>query len=305
MIYTYKERQRLFQSLRCETALSYIAALTVLAMLIAHPLLLLALLAAGSLTALSAGIEREWRGYGKFSLLLILLIIAVNSLFVRAGSTVLIESPELPLAGSIRITLESLCYGVGMGLRLLAMLSAFCLLTYAVHPDRILQTFGGGRSRIMLTLCITLRLFPLIIEDFARIREAQRCRGVSLATGNMRQRIRKSLPVFNTVLLSSLERSFQLAEAISARGYGTEKRSCYRRELWRPRDYLVLGIALTGVAGGLILWAGGWAGYSYYPRLQPLGSRDLLMAASAGLLFALPAFLDWGWRNWPSLRSRI
>jgi energy-coupling factor transport system permease protein len=304
-MYAYKEHSKLFQNLCCEVSLSYIAAMVLLCLIFSHPLYLFSLFVALNMVILSAGIISEWLTYLKFSLMLIFLIILVNTLFVHAGATVLIHGPRIPIIGTIRITLEALCYGVGMGLRLLVMMGAFCLLTYAVHPDRVLKALGGGQSKIMLTLSISLRLFPLIAGDFVRITEAQRCRGVNFQARDPRVRIRKYVPVLNTVLLSSLERSFQLAESLQSRGYGTTRRTCYHEVLRRPRDYLVLMMVLLGLGYALILILSGSTGYSYYPRLQPVKGAEIIMAVGLGLFFMFPALLNWGWERCRFLKSKI
>ncbi len=301
----YKQQKKLFHSLRCEVALCYIASLILLSLLFSHPLFLLALFMALNMVILSAGIALEWLSYLKFSLLLIFLITLVNSLFVRAGATILFRGPHLPIIGTIRVTLESLCFSAGMGIRLLVILGAFCLFTYAVSPDKVLKILGGRGSKTMLALSLSLRLFPLLVDDFARITEAQRCRGVSFQTRNRRQRFEKYIPILNTLLLSSLERSFQLAESLQSRGFGIAKRSSYREELWRPRDVLVLLSTVPGIALGVALALNGWAGYRYYPSLQPIEGLEMMMSAFLGLFFIFPALLNWGWEKWQFLRLKI
>ncbi|MDX9870912.1 MAG: energy-coupling factor transporter transmembrane component T [Clostridia bacterium] len=304
-MYAYQEKNTLFQSLRTEVALLYVAILVFLALFFSHPLFLLALLLALNVVIFSAGIMREWLVYLKFTLLLTALIILVNTLFVQEGATVLLRSPRLPLIGTVRITWEALCFGVGMGLRLVVMTGAFCLLTYAVHPDRILQTLGGGNSKILLTLSISIRLLPLAAADFTRITEAQRCRGVNFQVRGLDAKIRKYIPVFNTVLLSSLERSFQLAESLQSRGYGAGRRTFLRESLWRIRDYLVLAALLLAVVYAVLLFFTGWGVYSYYPRLQPVTGEEMILAAGLALFFLFPAILNWGWVRWRFLRLKI
>lgn len=304
-MYAYQERNALFQSLRTEVALLYVALLVILALFFSHPLYLLTLFIALNAVIISAGIVREWLVYLKFTLLLTGLIILVNALFVHEGATVLLRSPRLPLLGSIRITGEALFFGVGMGLRLLVMTGAFCLMTYAVHPDRILQALGGGNSKILLTLSITLRLLPLVASDFRRITEAQRCRGVNFQARGLKTRLQKYIPVFNTVLLSSLERSFQLAESLQSRGYGAGRRSRLRESLWRPRDGAVLAAALLALVCAAALLGSGWADYSYYPRLQAVRGEEMLGAVVLGILFLFPAVLQWGWARWRLLKLKI
>lgn len=304
-MYVYKERDKLFQSLSWEAAVSYIAVLVLLSLLFSHPLYLIMLLFALNAVIISAGIFKEWLGYIRFSLILIFIIVLVNMLFVHAGSTILWRGPRLPFLGVIRITLEALCYGIGMGIRLLLMMGSFCLLNYAVHPDILLKAFGGGRSKIVHALNISLRLFPIIADDFVRITEAQRCRGVDFKASSLKQRIKKYIPVLNTVLLSSLERSFQLAESLQSRGYGIAGRTCYKQVLRRPRDYLVLSLVALGLIYAIILVSTGAAEYIYYPRLQTIKRIEILMAILLALFFIFPALLNWGWQKCPLLRSKI
>lgn len=304
-MYIYKEKPNLFHSLTCEASLSYIAALILLSLIFSHPIFLLALFIPLNMVIVSARLTKEWLNYLKYSLVLIALIVLINSVFVRAGTTILFRGPSLPFLGVTRVTLEALCFSAGMGIRLLVMMGAFCLLTYGVNPDSVMKSLGGGRSKSILLVSITLRLFPLLAEDLRRVTEAQRCRGSSFHGQNVWKRVRKYVPVLNTVLLSSLERSFQLAEALQSRGYGTARRSNLTETLWRPRDYIVLATVLPAAVYGISLALSGWTGYSYYPRLQQVGSSEIALSLLLGLLFGFPALLNWGWEKWPQLRLKI
>lgn len=304
-MYIYQERETLIQRLHPITSLCYIAALVLLSLLFSHPLFLLALFIALSTVIVSSGITKEWLTYLKFSLTFIILIILVNSLFVRAGTTVLLKGPFVPVIGKIRITLEAICYGAGMGLRLLVIISSFCLFTHAVHPDRVLKLLGRRYGKTMLVLSLSLRLFPLMAGDYVRIKEVQRCRGVNFQTGSFWAKTKKYLPVMHIMLLSSLERSFQLAESLQARGYGMGKRTHYTEELWRPRDFLVIAPVFMGTVAGVVLALAGWTGYRYYPRLQSIRVEEIILAGFLGLLLMFPALLNWGWKKWPFLKSKI
>jgi len=304
-MYTYKERADFFQSLRCETSLTYISLLVLLSLLISNPIYLAAVFIALNLVIHAAGIMNEWIVYLKYCLVLVLFIILINAIFVNAGSTILFSFPDLPLLGKIRITLEAVSYGIGMGLRLLIMMGAFCLLTYSVDPDLLLKTFGGGKSRIMLALSMSLRLFPLIADDFMRITEAQRCRGVDFKVKSKRKRVRNYLPVLNTVLLSILERSFQMAEALQSKAYGTCERSHFSEKLWRPRDIFVFAATLVTAVITVVFLVAGHTAYNYYPRLQAIGLDDALAAIVIGFGVLIPALLTWGWKKWPYWRLKI
>ena len=65
---------------------------------------------------------------------------------------------------------------------------------------------------------LATRLFPSVIRDLATAREAQQLRGVDFNSGNLRERAGKYARVFRVVLVSTLEGSFQTAEAMQATG---------------------------------------------------------------------------------------
>jgi len=54
----------------------------------------------------------------------------------------------LPLIGRRFFTLEALCYGAAMGIRLLGVITAFALYNTLVHPDKVtglLSRLPGNR----------------------------------------------------------------------------------------------------------------------------------------------------------------
>ncbi|MGI6588845.1 MAG: energy-coupling factor transporter transmembrane component T [Peptococcia bacterium] len=305
-VYNKKEEQeKMRQRLHPVTVLLYLGAVVFLSLFYAHPFFLLSLFIAVGIVILSYGLGREWLGYLKVGFGFLLVIMIVNVLFVRAGSTVLLLGPTLPGLGRIRITGEALCYGMGMGLRLLVIISVFCLLMYVLHPDHLLRLLGGMSYKTALTLGLSLRLFPLMRADFLRITEVQQCRGVNFRAKKKKDKVRQIIPVLRVLLLSSLERAFQLAESLQARGYGLGRRSHYLCQKWRLRDKFIIICICGGTLLSLWLVGSGRAAYSYYPRLQSVKIEEVYGAVLIGLLFIVPACFNWGWKKWPSLRSRI
>ena len=287
------------------TVLLYLTAVVLLSLFFTHPLYLLALFSAVAIVILSFDLIREWSSYLKIGFGFMVVIMVVNVFFVREGATVLFLGPAIPGLGRIRITFEALCYGAGMGLRLLVIISVFCLFMYVVHPDGIIRLLGGRSYKTALALGLSLRLFPLMRADFSRIMQVQQCRGVNFRGQSWSERTVKTIPVIKVLLLSSLERAFQLAESLQARGYGLGERTNYRRNGWRSGDQLiVMGICLA-LCLSLWLVLRGQAAFHYYPRLQSVESGDFFGAGLVGICLMIPAFLNWGWKKWPILRSRI
>lgn len=301
----YRKRDNLIYNLHPFTALVFTGVSLLLALLFSHPFYLLSLLMGVGLVIVTAGNWREWKVYLRFSLFMLGAILVVNAIFGQVGKTVLFWGPFIPGLGPFRLTLEALSFGFGMGLRLLVIMSTFCFYTCVVNPDKVLKLLSPYGNRSVVIMSMATRFFPLLVEEFQRITEVQRCRGVKLDTGNWWQRAKNLLPVMNILLLSCLERSQQVAEAMQARGYGSGSRTVYSPDLWRPRDYLIFAALFTGLVTGIWAVLAGWASYSYYPELESLNPAELRAAVVIMLTTASPALLNWGWAKWQTLKLKI
>lgn len=304
-MYIYQEKDNLLHKVHPLALIIYVVLLSLFALLFSHPLYLWWLFISVTLVIAAADILKEWVFYLKLSLGLIIMILLINAIFVQLGSTVLFWGPYIPGLGKLRITLEAILFGLNMGLRFLIIMSAFCLLTYVLHPDGALSLMGRLGNKWVLALTISTRLLPLMVSDFKRIYDVQRCRGVRFSGKSKLGKVKNFFPIITAMIISSLERSFQLAEALQARGYGIGKRSSYNRELIRPRDYLIfLSLALAFVLGIMLAWQGA-TDFIFYPRLQKVHFGEGLLAFVYSLLFIFPALLAWGWQKWPLLKSKI
>lgn len=304
-MFIYQPKNTLIHKVHPVTLILYIFIICLFSLTFSHPVFLLGLFIAISMVIISSEITKEWLAYLKFSIGFILIIMIVNSVLVRAGTTVLFWGPRIPGLGRIRVTLEALSYGGSMGLRFLVIISAFCLYTYVLHPDKVLKLMGRWGNKSVLALTLATRLFPLMVSDFRRITEVQRCRGVVFNGKNVWAKVKKYIPILNIMLLSSLERSFQLAETMQARGYGLTNRSYYTRELWRPRDLIIIILIFVSLLMGLWLTVKGFPTYNFYPRMEPIKFEEVILAGLFSILFVFPAFLNWGWKKWPLLKSKI
>lgn len=302
---TYRAKDNLIYKLHPFTIMAFIMVVFILALLFSAPVFLLGLLLAVISVIKAAGSWDEWKKYIKFSLTLILVIMLINALFAQNGATVLYRSPVLPFCGVLSISLESLVYGLGMSLRLLVIISVFCLYTYVVNPDSSLRLWSGLGSKSVLAITLSTRLFPLMIKDFQRISEVQCCRGAKLYSGKWRERLGNFLPIVSILLLSSLDRSLQISESMYARGYGSGPRSLYQKDLWHPRDYFILSVSAGGLCLGIWAALQGWSAYAYYPVLEKVSLNEITAAVIISMSLMFPALLNWGWILFPSLKSKI
>lgn len=303
----YQEKGLFLQNLHPAAAFFYIAVLLVLALTFSHPLYLAGILLVTALTIWAADGLATWEGYLKIAMGMVLLIMIINPLVVHVGQTVLWQGPRLPVLGRLTITMEAICYGAAMGVRLLSIISIFCLYNLIVHPDRLLFLFSRFARKSALVLSLATRLFPVMVATMNSIREVQQLRGVDFQKGTLRERAGKYAALFNILLVSSLEGSLQMAEAMQARAFGSGPRSCYRRDFFRPRDGLCLAGSLFSLTLAICGVFHGFGTYTYYPQLGYLfdGSAAVLVLVAVLAGLSLPAVLSWGWQRCHYLKSKI
>lgn len=303
----YEPREVFLQSLHTLIGVFYISVLFVSSMISDHPLFLGGIFLLTLLTLVEAGVLDKGERLLWFGIWITLLIMIINPLVIRAGETILWLGPQLPFLGRIEISLEAICYGAAMGMRLMILLLIFCLYTEIINPDRLLGYMARLAYKSGLMLAMATRLFPVVVRDLANAREVQELRGVNFNSGHLPSRVKKYSWIFRAVLVSTLEGSFQTAEAMQARAFGSGSRSCYRRDLWRPRDLICLLVSLLALLMLVYAKIQGYCDFNYYPRLENLCGNARLVIWLGLILICLtgPALLSRVWKHSPFLRSRI
>lgn len=215
-----------------------------------HPLYAALLLSIASVAGAIAGIERRsprlWR-----LLALPLAGSLFNALFARAGDTVLLRLPgDIPVLGG-PITLEAFAYGALSGLAfavLLAWLSVFAARAQAADLVRLAPR---SFQAVALVVTMALSLAPATRRRLGEIRAAQAARGHRL------RGVRDWLPLWVPLLVTGVEQSSQLAEAMIARGYAVEPRALRQRDI----GPVTAGLALATIGGLLRFTSEGPAGW--------------------------------------------
>lgn len=189
-----------------------------------------------------------------------LLIVTTSALFNFAtahfGQTVLFTLPaSIPLLGG-PYTLEALVFGAINGLVLVGFLLAFNVLYQALPTQALIRLIPRALFPVAVVISIAVSFVPTTLAQFYQIRDAQRMRGHQV------RGVRDWLPLFMPLLVGGLERALQLAEAMTARGFGSLGAAQDEATVQRLRLGLVLGLASL-LAGLLVLlfWQqqAGWA----------------------------------------------
>ncbi len=295
----YREKGLFLQSFHPATVLVYLLVLLILSLIYDHPLYLLALLLLLVLLIREVDGLDAWEGFLKAGVFLMLVVMMVNPLVIRAGKTIIWPGPAVPFLGKLDISLEAMYFGAVSSLRLLVMISIFCLYNLMINPDKVFHLFSraGGRSVLIITLAT--RLFPVMVRDLQRIREVQQLRGVDFDSGSLWQRVKKHSGLYNVLLLSSLEGAMEIAESMQARAFGSGKRSVYNRNMFRPRDFFCLGGSLLALLAAVWGWRYGYGRYTFYPEADVLiKDGATLVILFIGLFYlSVPLILSKGWKH--------
>jgi energy-coupling factor transport system permease protein len=203
----------------------------------------------------------------RFAAVAVPLSALFNGLTVHIGNTVLFRLPGwIPLLGG-PLTLEAFLFGATNGLTLTAIFSGFAVFNQVTPVRDLAQLTPRAFHEAGVVLSIALTFIPQMRRSLNRIREAQAVRGHRV------RGLRDWLPVVVPLLVSGLERSMGLAEAMVARGYGAISD---RGQSLRTQGVLILG---------LLALLGGWLTFLLVPTWQEAGVGAMI----GGAVFILGA----------------
>jgi energy-coupling factor transport system permease protein len=289
--YKYADKHTVIHRLNPWCKLAWIASVCILALVFSNPLYLLLLFLSTLPLLLVARMWKEWASLLKFFFFLCLLIIVINALVGNRGSHVLYQIRfAIPLVGAPRITLEAVACGAGNSLRLLAIVSAFTILTFTVYPDDLMLVMMKAKLpyKSVLVTSLSTRFFPALIGDAQCIADVQKSRGLELDKGSRIQRAKNHMAIAIPLLSNSLDRAVQVAEAMESRAFGSGRNRTFYKELKTSQfDIILLGFALLPLVVGIGMRWLEYGVYEYYPILPDLSFTQLEAIMLGGLALSL------------------
>ncbi|WP_342564433.1 energy-coupling factor transporter transmembrane component T [Paenibacillus sp. FSL R7-0345] len=286
-----------FRAMHPAVALLYYAGLLLFAALLMHPLFLITEFAGVIILLLLQGQGRQLLRGLPFYLLMAGSVAVLNPLFSHRGAHILFYLWDQP------VTLESVLYGLIMMLVLLTIFVLFISYNYTVTTDKFMYAFAAVAPKTALLTLMALRFVPLFQRRLREITMIQRFRGIDVAKGNLRKRMRDGMTLLKVLLTWSLEEALQTGDSMKARGYGIRKRSTYSVYKMDRADKAVLLLLVVSGLIPLILWLQGYGTFEIYPRMKPLvfGTGEVLMYISFCLFVLIPPGLEgkeiWLWRS--------
>lgn len=164
--------------------------------------------------------------------------------------------------GFFQISLESLLYGVAMGLRLSTFVSIGLIFLSTTRNEEITHGFIrlGIPYPVAFALSGALRLVPTFASAGATIVQAQRSRGMDLDSGTLLKRVGQFLPLAVPLFIYAIRHTHLLAMALESKGFNPQsKRTFYYELRMKWVDFLSLALLLGILALALYMRMGvGW-----------------------------------------------
>ncbi|MDQ4065645.1 MAG: energy-coupling factor transporter transmembrane protein EcfT [Actinomycetota bacterium] len=211
------------------------------------------------------------------------LVFGIATIVLRTALTFISLDPDAFLSLGIAWPgAGGLSAGVLEGARLATLLVVYGAFNSVSEPYRLLKLAPRRFHEPALAASLAVSLAPRTIATVARVREAQRLRGIDVK----RWRALPALAV--PVLESGMEEAVTLAESMDSRGHGRGARTRYRPDTWDARATVITAAAIGAVVtfGAYVAGGGGGLVVSTFPLVWPEATLPLV-AASA--LSAVPA----------------
>lgn len=171
--------------------------------------------------------------------------------------------PTIVAVGPLRIGSETLVAGIGMSLRLLAILLAGLLATTTTDPtdlaDSLVQQLRVS-PRFAIGALAAMRLLPLLSQEWQMLTMARRARGVDAGRSPIAA-VRLFAGQLLAMLVASIRRGTRMAQAMEARGFGAMScRTSARIHRLRAADrgWIAAAATLGAVAVAVSVALGTW-----------------------------------------------
>ena len=217
------------------------------------------LLLAAFLFVLAAASKVPLKFYWKSTkpILIFVAITAVLNIFYISGETLLVRF------WIFNIYLEGITRAVfvATGIVLLIIISA--ALTYTTAPTALTDAIESLLSPLMklgidthmfaMMMTIALRFIPTLIEETDKIMSAQMARGADMDSGNILQKIKAVIPILIPLMISSVRRAKELADAMESRCYHGGRGRTRMKQLHMGYRDAITYAASAGLLAGVIL----------------------------------------------------
>ena len=150
-------------------------------------------------------------------------VAAVATVLRRVGRTMLLTSSFSAIIFILNFVFtRNLEASALYAVRFVAIVVSTSLFFITTSPDeleQVMKTFRLPRD-VVFAFVTAVRFIPVMMLDTIQIMDAQKSRGLELEKGSILRRVRNMIPVLIPLVVNSVVRSGELAEAMESRAYG-------------------------------------------------------------------------------------
>ncbi len=204
-----------------------------------------------------------WGTLVKYSLYFSTFIFLFNIVLGSNGETLIIEWYF------IKITYEAIIFSSAMVLRLLIIMGAFAIFNSNVGMEELIDILEKLKmpSKSIITLSLSLRFFPIMLDEVRDSVNALKLKGLPITSGNLKNRIRARYPAMASMLNISMERAIQIGEALEMKGYPSNNRVAWKKikvNTYQISSIAILGITLIVATIYIVIYGT----FNFYPKLS-------------------------------------
>ncbi|MBU5487070.1 energy-coupling factor transporter transmembrane protein EcfT [Clostridium sp. MSJ-8] len=232
------------------------------------------------------------KGAIKYNLIFVIPLMIILSVLYpiwnHQGVTILVYVDYNP------ITLESIYYGISLGVRTASILMWITCYFNIMTSDKFMYIFGAISPKISLYFSILLRLCPRIKERFKEISTGQASIGRNYTQGNLFKMFINLIRIVSMTITWILENIIDVAASMKARGYGLKGRTSFSLYKFSKRDKTMLIIDIILI---VVITLGSVFGYNsirYYPSIKYKFNYvyEAISFVSYSIFAILPIVLD-------------
>ncbi len=142
----------------------------------------------------------------------------------------------------------SLSFALAMMLRIFIMVSAFSIFFLTVDPNSLALSLISMKLpyEFAFSFSLAFRFVPTIALEAQNIIDAQQSRGYEMEKSGLINKIKNLFPLLIPLIICSIKRAFNVAEALESRAFGSKKeRSYYYSIKYSIKDWLFTFYLIT------------------------------------------------------------
>jgi len=123
----------------------------------------------------------------------------------------------------------SLSFAIAMILRIFIMVSAFSIFFLTVDPNDLALSLISMKLpyEFAFSFSLAFRFVPTIAYEAQNILDAQQSRGYEMQKKGLISQIKNLFPLLIPLIICSIKRAFNVAEALESRAFGSRKERTY------------------------------------------------------------------------------